>query len=42
MRAQPINRISKKGLKVWRLYGMIQTAVRLAISDWCRSINIHI
>ena len=25
MRAQPINRISKKGLKVWRLYGILQT-----------------
>ena len=27
MRAQPANRISKKGLKVWRLYGMIQTII---------------
>ncbi|MFD1205859.1 MULTISPECIES: PH domain-containing protein [Sporosarcina] len=24
---QPANRISKKGLKVWRLYGIIQTAI---------------
>ncbi|MCG7346337.1 PH domain-containing protein [Sporosarcina sp. ACRSL] len=27
MRAQPANRISKKGLKVWRLYGWIQTII---------------
>ena len=27
MRAQPANRISKKGLKVWRLYGLIQTII---------------
>ncbi|MDW0118057.1 PH domain-containing protein [Sporosarcina thermotolerans] len=27
MRSQPANRISKKGLRVWRLYGMIQTII---------------
>ncbi|WOV87095.1 PH domain-containing protein [Sporosarcina oncorhynchi] len=27
MRAQPANRISRKGLKVWRLYGVIQTVI---------------
>ncbi|MBD7983933.1 PH domain-containing protein [Sporosarcina sp. Sa2YVA2] len=27
MRAQPANRISRKGLKVWRLYGIIQTSI---------------
>ncbi|WP_339253474.1 PH domain-containing protein [Sporosarcina sp. FSL W8-0480] len=27
MRLQPANRISKKGLKVWRLYGLIQTII---------------
>ncbi|MDN4606333.1 PH domain-containing protein [Sporosarcina highlanderae] len=27
MRSQPANRISKKGLKVWRLYGLIQTII---------------
>lgn len=27
MRAQPVNRISRKGLKVWRLYGIIQTSI---------------
>lgn len=32
MRAQPANQISEKGLKVWRLYGMIQTAVILLLA----------
>ena len=32
MRAQPINKISEKGLKVWRLYGIIQTLVILLLS----------
>lgn len=32
MRAEPLNRISKKGLKVWRLYGMIQTAFVLLLA----------
>lgn len=32
MRAQPINKISEKGLKVWRLYGIIQTIVILLLS----------
>ena len=29
MRAQPVNRISVKGLKVWRLYGIMQTGILL-------------
>ena len=32
MRAQPVNRISEKGLKVWRLYGIIQTAIILLLA----------
>ena len=32
MRAQPANHISKKGLKVWRLYGIIQTGILFAIA----------
>lgn len=32
MREQPINRISEKGLKVWRLYGIFQTLVLLLIA----------
>lgn len=31
MRAEPKNHISRKGLKVWRLYGMIQTALFLIL-----------
>lgn len=29
MRARPVNQISEKGLKVWRLYGIMQTALLL-------------
>lgn len=29
MRVQPVNRISEKGLKVWRLYGIMQTGILL-------------
>lgn len=32
MREQPVNRISEKGLKVWRLYGIIQTAFLLLVA----------
>ena len=32
MRKQPLNQISEKGLKVWRLYGMIQTAFILLLA----------
>ncbi|MER2090879.1 MAG: PH domain-containing protein [Sporosarcina sp.] len=31
MRAQPVNRISEKGLKVWRLYGIMQTGLLLLV-----------
>jgi uncharacterized protein len=27
MRKQPVNRISEKGLRVWRLYGIMQTVI---------------
>lgn len=32
MRVQPINRISEKGLRVWRLYGVIQTIIVLVLA----------
>ena len=32
MRKQPVNQISEKGLKVWRLYGIIQTAFILLLA----------
>lgn len=32
MRAQPIHQISRKGLTVWRLYGVIQTLVLLVVA----------
>ncbi len=32
MRTQPANRISEKGLKVWRLYGIMQTAFLLLLT----------
>ncbi len=31
MRAQPVNQISGKGLKVWRLYGILQTGLLLLV-----------
>ncbi|WP_301108498.1 PH domain-containing protein [Sporosarcina sp.] len=32
MRQQPANQISRKGLTVWRLYGVIQTVIVLAVA----------
>ena len=32
MREQPVNRISEKGLKVWRLYGIMQTGILVYLS----------
>jgi membrane protein YdbS with pleckstrin-like domain len=32
MRGQPVNRISENGLKVWRLYGIIQTGLLLLVA----------
>lgn len=32
MREQPVNQISEKGLKVWRLYGIIETAILLLVA----------
>ena len=50
MRRQPVNRISMKGLRVWRIYGMMQTFMVLFIAigavvltyivDWPRWIFI--
>jgi len=32
MREQPVNRISEKGLRVWRLYGAMQTLIVLLLA----------
>ena len=32
MREQPANRISEKGLRVWRLYGIMQTIIALLLA----------
>lgn len=32
MREQPVNRISEKGLRVWRLYGLMQTGLVLLLA----------
>ncbi|MGE7545133.1 MULTISPECIES: PH domain-containing protein [Sporosarcina] len=32
MRQQPANQISRKGLTVWRLYGIIQTLILMAVA----------
>ena len=32
MRRQPVNRISEKGLRVWRLYGIMQTILVLLLA----------
>lgn len=32
MRMQPVNQISKKGLKVWRLYGVMQSIIVLLLA----------
>lgn len=32
MREQPVNRISEKGLRVWRLYGIMQTLLILLLT----------
>ena len=32
MRKQPVNRISEKGLRVWRLYGIMQTIIVLLLA----------
>jgi len=32
MREQPVNRISEKGLRVWRLYGVMQTLIVLLLA----------
>ena len=32
MREQPVNRISEKGLKVWRLFGLIETGILLLVA----------
>ena len=40
MRNEPMNQISPKGLKVWRLYGVIHSAVILINCDRCWSIKL--
>ncbi|MEI4770713.1 PH domain-containing protein [Psychrobacillus sp. FJAT-51614] len=39
MRAGPINRISEKGLRVWRIYGIFQTLIALLLGIGVSVIN---
>ncbi len=39
MRAEPVNRISKKGLRVWRIYGVFQTLILLILAVGAGVIN---
>lgn len=39
MRKEPINRISVKGLRVWRIYGMLQTLIVLLLGIGTGVIN---
>lgn len=42
MRKEPINRISEKGLRVWRIYGIFQTLISLVIGIGVGLINYFI
>lgn len=39
MRAEPLNKISKKGLRVWRIYGVLQTLIALLLGTGVGVIN---
>ncbi|TQR21465.1 PH domain-containing protein [Psychrobacillus vulpis] len=39
MRTEPINRISEKGLRVWRIYGVFQTLIALLVGVGAGVIN---
>ncbi|WP_313892199.1 PH domain-containing protein [Psychrobacillus sp.] len=39
MRTEPINRLSEKGLRVWRIYGVLQAFIVLLISIGAGVIN---
>lgn len=39
MRTEPINRISEKGLRVWRIYGVFQTLIALLVGIGVGVIN---
>lgn len=42
MRMEPINRISEKGLRVWRIYGVFQTLIAVVIGIGASVINYFI
>jgi len=39
MRSEPINRISRKGLRVWRIYGIIQTLIIFLVAAGASLVN---
>ncbi|WP_342599245.1 PH domain-containing protein [Psychrobacillus sp. FSL H8-0483] len=42
MRIEPMNRISEKGLRVWRIYGSLQTLIALLLGIGVGAINFFI
>lgn len=42
MRTEPMNRISVKGLRVWRIYGILQTLIALLLGIGVGVINFFI
>ncbi|MFF2753905.1 PH domain-containing protein [Psychrobacillus sp. NPDC058041] len=42
MRKEPINRLSQKGLRVWRIYGIFQTLIALIVGIGVSAINYFI
>lgn len=42
MRTEPMNRISEKGLRVWRIYGSLQTLIALLLGIGVGAINFFI
>lgn len=42
MRTEPINRISEKGLRVWRIYGVFQTLIVLLVGIGVGVVNYFI
>ncbi|TQR06808.1 PH domain-containing protein [Psychrobacillus soli] len=39
MRMEPINKISEKGLRVWRIYGIFQTFIALLVGIGISTVN---
>lgn len=42
LRIEPMNRISEKGLRVWRIYGSLQTLIALLLGIGVGAINFFI